>query len=135
MFDHAKKRMRDPTTLPALMHADACIDQAIEWIRYGGWTPSKPIHTEHYEPSNGKLRDIDYVPYWPDGVMHWILIESIYDEVVPKLDPYCVAGIRGRGPHSTAKRVQYWVKTDKAGTKYGGELDIHHNFPAATTIL
>lgn len=131
MFDHAKKRMRDPTTLPALMHADACIDQAIEWIRYGGWTPSKPIHTEHYEPSNGKLRDIDYVPYWPDGVMHWILIESIYDEVVPKLDPYCVAGIRGRGPHSTAKRVQYWVKTDKAGTKYGGELDIHHNFPAS----
>lgn len=129
MFDHAKKRMRDPTTLPALMHADACIDQAVHWVINGDWTPSAPIHTQHYEHSNGKLRDIDYVPYWPDGVMHWVLIDSIYDKVVPKLDPYCVAGIKGRGPHAAAKRVQYWVKTDYAGTKYGAELDIHHNFP------
>ena len=27
MVDHAKKRMRDPTTLPALTHIEACIDQ------------------------------------------------------------------------------------------------------------
>ena len=64
------------------------------WLSRGGggsWVPSKPIHTVHYEPSNGKLRDIDYVPYWPDGVMHWVLIDSIYEQVLPKLDPYCVA--------------------------------------------
>ena len=65
MVDHAKKRMHDPTTLPALTHIETCIDQVQHWIIYGGWTPSEPIHTQHYEPSNGKLRDIDYVPYWP----------------------------------------------------------------------
>lgn len=129
MFEHAKKRMDDPTTVPALLHADECVAQVQHWIICGDWVPSKPIHTRHYEPSNGKLRDIDYVPFWPDGVMHWILIDSIYDKVVPKLDPYCVAGIRGRGPHSTKKHVEYWIKTDRAGTKYGAELDIHHNFP------
>lgn len=90
MVDHAKKRMHDPTTLPALTHIETCIDQVQHWIIYGGWTPSEPIHTQHYEPSNGKLRDIDYVPYWPDGVMHWVLIEAIYDVVVPKMDPYCI---------------------------------------------
>lgn len=79
--------MHDPTTLPALTHIETCIDQVQHWIIYGGWTPSEPIHTQHYEPSNGKLRDIDYVPYWPDGVMHWVLIEAIYDVVVPKMDP------------------------------------------------
>ena len=95
MVDHAKKRMRDPTTLPALTHIETCIDKVQHWIICGGWTPSEPIHTQHYEPSNGKLRDIDYVPYWPDGVMHWVLIEAIYDVVVPKMDPYCIAGIKG----------------------------------------
>lgn len=25
--------------------------------------------------------------------------------------------------------MEYWIKTDRAGTKYGAELDIHHNFP------
>ena len=129
MLEHAKKRMDDPTTVPALLHADECVAQVQHWIICGDWVPSKPIRTRHYEPSNGKLRDIDYVPFWPDGVMHWILIDSIYDRVVPKLDPYCVAGIRGRGPHSTKKHVEYWIKTDRAGTKYGAELDIHHNFP------
>lgn len=87
MFQHAKKRMDDPTTVPALLHADECVAQVQHWIICGDWVPSKPIHTQHYEPSNGKLRDIDYVPFWPDGVMHWILIDSIYDKVVPKLDP------------------------------------------------
>lgn len=129
MVDHAKKRMRDPTTLPALTHIETCIDKVQRWIIYGGWTPSEPIHTQHYEPSNGKLRDIDYVPYWPDGVMHWVLIEAIYDVVVPKMDPYCIAGIKGRGPHSAAKQVARWMKTDRAGMKYGAELDIHHCFP------
>lgn len=129
MVDHAKKRMHDPTTLPALTHIETCIDQVQHWIIYGGWTPSEPIHTQHYEPSNGKLRDIDYVPYWPDGVMHWVLIEAIYDVVVPKMDPYCIAGIKGRGPHSAAKQVARWMKTDRAGMKYGAELDIHHCFP------
>ena len=124
MVDHAKKRMQDPTTLPALTHIEACIDQVQHWVRYGGWKPSEPIHTRHYEPSNGKLRDIDYVPYWPDGVMHWVLIEAIYDVVVPKMDPYCIAGIKGRGPHSAAKQVARWMKTDRAGMKYGAELDI-----------
>ena len=72
MFEHAKKRMDDPTTVPALLHADECVAQVQHWIVCGDWVPSKPIHTRHYEPSNGKLRDIDYVPFWPDGVMHWI---------------------------------------------------------------
>ena len=49
MVDHAKKRMHDPTTLPALTHIEACIDQVQHWIIYGGWTPSEPIHTQHYE--------------------------------------------------------------------------------------
>lgn len=129
ILDHAKKRMRDPTTVPALTHIDDCIKQAQDWILSGDWTPSKPIHTQHYEPSNNKLRDIDYVPYWPDGVMHWILIDSIYDAVVPKLDPYCIAGVKGRGPHKAAKQVRRWMREDKSGTKYGAELDIHHNFP------
>ncbi len=56
-------------------------------------------------------------------------IERIYDVVVPKMDPYCIAGIKGRGPHSAAKQVARWMKTDRAGMKYGAELDIHHCFP------
>lgn len=51
--------------------------------------------------------------------MHWVLIEAIYDVVVPKMDPYCIAGIKGRGPHSAAKQVARWMKTDRAGMKYG----------------
>lgn len=127
--DHAKKRMHDPTTLPALTHADDCVQQLKYIILTGDWTPSAPIHTTHTEPSNGKTREIDYVPYWPDGVVHWVLIESIYDQVVPKMDPYCVAGIRGRGPHKTKRHVERWKKTDPAGMKYGAEEDIHHCFP------
>lgn len=130
ILDHAKKRMRDPSTLPALANLDACVQQVQAWVINGDWVPSAPIHTQHYEPSVKKLRDIDYVPYWPDGVMHWVLIESIYDKVVPKLDPYCVAGIKKRGPHATAKQVERWMCTDPTGMKYGAELDIHHNFPS-----
>ena len=45
------------------------------------------------------------------------------------MDPYCVAGIRGRGPHKMKKKVEYWKHTDPMGMKYGGELDIRHCFP------
>ena len=129
ILNHAKKRLRDPSTYTALSDMPAAVAQVQQWIREGGWVPSKPIHTVHYEPSNGKLRDIDYVPYWPDGVMHWVLIDSIYEQVLPKLDPYCVAGIRGRGPHKTKKQVERWMHCDAAGMRYGAELDIRHCFP------
>ena len=42
MVDHAKKRMHDPTTLPALTHIETCIDKVQHWVRYGGWKPSEP---------------------------------------------------------------------------------------------
>lgn len=129
MYEHADTRKRDPTTQYMFAHMDECIEQVRTWILYDSWVPSKAFHTTHVEPSNGKKRDIDYVPYWPDGVMHWVLIDTVFRELVPKMDYYCVAGIRGRGPHKTAKYVQRWKVTDPKGMKYGAELDIHHNFP------
>lgn len=129
VFEHVGSRKKDPTAKYLMNNLDDCIDRIQNWIISDSWIPSKPIHTTHIEPSNGKIREIDYVPFYPDCVIHWILIDSIYDKVVPKMDPYCVAGIRGRGPHKMKKKVEYWKHTDPRGMKYGGELDIRHCFP------
>lgn len=129
VFEHVGSRKKDPTAKYLMNNLDNCIDQIQNWIISDSWIPSKPIHTTHIEPSNGKIREIDYVPFYPDCVIHWILIDSIYDKVVPKMDPYCVAGIRGRGPHKMKKKVEYWKHTDSRGMKYGGELDIRNCFP------
>ena len=42
MLEHAKKRMDDPTTVPALLHADECVAQVQHWIICGDWVPSNP---------------------------------------------------------------------------------------------
>lgn len=90
IFEHVGSRKKDPTAKYLMNNLDDCIDRIQNWIISDSWIPSKPIHTTHIEPSNGKIREIYYVPFYPDCVIHWILIDSIYDKVVPKMDPYCV---------------------------------------------
>ena len=85
VFEHVGSRKKDPTAKYLMNNLDNCIDQIQNWIISDSWIPSKPIHTTHIEPSNGKIREIDYVPFYPDCVIHWILIDSIYDKVVAKM--------------------------------------------------
>lgn len=48
------------------------------------------------------------------------------------MDPYCCGSIKGRGIHYGMKAIKKWMQTDKKGTKYAQELDIHHFYDSLT---
>lgn len=108
------------------------IDNHVKWIQNAiitrTWTPSKPKHKTIREAGSGKIREIDYVPFFPDCCMCWILVKSVEKQIMNRLDPFCLANVKGKGPHNGLKYVTRWIQEDQKHTKYGGEADIHHCF-------
>lgn len=69
--------------------------------------------------------------FFPDQVIHHILIDLIKPMLMRRLDPYAVASIPGRGQGMGVKKIEYWVQKEphcRALTKYCGKGDIRHCF-------
>ena len=65
-----------------------------------------------------KEREIYKLPYFPDRIVHWAIIQQIEPIFLKKLNGCTHSAIPERGIHSAFKQVNKYMKSDKEGTKY-----------------
>lgn len=94
----------------------------------------KTYKTSEYETftknDNGKERIIYKLPYFPDRVCHWAIIQIIEPYFIDKLNHCTHSAIPKRGIHSALKQVDGYMKGDKEGTKYCLKMDIKKYYPS-----
>ena len=94
----------------------------------------KTYKTSEYETfiknDNGKERIIYKLPYFPDRVCHWAIIQIIEPYFIDKLNHCTHSAIPKRGIHSALKQVDSYMKGDKEGAKYCLKMDIKKYYPS-----
>lgn len=78
----------------------------------------------------GKEREIYKLPFFPDRVCHWAIIQVVEPYFINKLNHCTHSAIPNRGIHSAFKQLDKYMRNDSEGTKYCLKLDVKKYYPS-----
>jgi hypothetical protein len=130
ILEAAKGRHSRDDIAPVLEDLDGYVDKAYEMVATESYVPSKPKVKTIYDESSQKWREIKMVPFWPDGVMQWLLVTAMKPVLMRGMHPWSCASIPGRGGKRVHKHIKSILRNDPKGTKYAAELDVAQYYPS-----
>lgn len=77
-----------------------------------------------------KERVIYKLPYFPDRICHWAIIQQIEPIFLRKLNGCTHSAIPRRGIHSAFEQLDRYMRKDREGTKYCLKLDVRKYYPS-----
>lgn len=113
-----------------LSNLDEYVDKTYEMVVSESFAPTKPQEKVIYDESSQKWRTIKIVPFWPDGVMHWLLVTTMRPALMRGMYHWSCASIPGRGGKRVQQHIRRTLRDDPEGTKYAAELDVKHYYPS-----
>lgn len=94
----------------------------------------KTYHTSQYETfikkDGGKERVIYKLPYFPDRICQWAILQVIEPILIRNLTIDTYSAIPGRGIHFGLNRVRRDLRTDPEGCRYCLKLDARKYYPS-----
>lgn len=101
---------------------------------------SKTYRTSEYETfikrDSGKEREIYKLPYFPDRICQWAILQVIEPILIKSLVKNTYSAIPNRGIHKAYKDMNIALQTDPAGMAYCLKLDVKKYYPSiAHSIL
>lgn len=115
-----------------LKNLDLYVDKTYEMLATESFKPSVPHEKEIYDVSSQKVRIIKTVPFWPDGIMHWLIVDALKPVFMKGMYDWSCASIPGRGGVKVQKKIQKFIRTSKKA-KYAAELDVSKYYPSIST--
>ena len=98
--------------------------------RLQGRLKTHRYHTSGYRmqqrKEGKKIRDLYKLPYYPDRIAQWAVIQVIEPILIGNLIKDTYSAIPRRGIHAGLKRLQHWIRTDVQGTQYCLKVDARH---------
>lgn len=113
-----------------IRNMDKYVDKTYELLVSGSFRPSQPKIRERYDSACQKTRKICVVPYWPDGVMHQLMVMVLKDVLTRGMYAWTCAAVPKRGASRAEKYIQRAIKNDPKGTKYVLKLDVRKFYPS-----
>lgn len=115
---------------PVLADKEKYIDKMYELVVTESYIPTKPKLKERYDPCSQKTRMIEVVPFFPDGVMHQMIVMVSQPVLSRGMYHWSCASIPGRGCAHAQKYVKRIIRKDYKGTKYVCKMDIKKFYPS-----
>lgn len=112
-----------------LAHLERYVEQTYKILADGSYTPTAPKLKTIYDDSSQKQRELKIVPFWPDGIVHRLIVEVMKPVLMRGMHPYSCASIPGRGGAKIRKYLAHVTSCDPKGTRYACEMDIRHFYP------
>ena len=79
---------------------------------------------------NGKEREIFKLPYFPDRIAQWAILQVIEPYIMRNLVDHTYSAIPKRGIHKALHDVQDAMRTDLEGCQYCLKLDVRKYYPS-----
>lgn len=91
-------------------------------------------HTSRYEvfekeEKNNKVRRIYKLPYYPDRICQWALIQVIEPYLIRTMTKDTYSAIPGRGTYAAYRNVRKAMRKDPKGTQWCLKIDIRKYYP------
>ena len=87
-------------------------------------------YTTFVRKDGQKERVIYKLPYFPDRICQWAIIQVIEPYLIKNLIANTYSAIPGRGIHKAMKDVQNAIRTDPTGMAYCLKLDVRKYYPS-----
>lgn len=129
----AEDRHSRPDIARVLADLDGYVERTYEMVETGSFVPTPPKEREIYDESSQKYRKIKMVPFWPDGIMHWMLVMTMKPVLTRGMSAWSCASIPGRGGMRVHKHIRSILRNDPKGTKYAVEMDVAQYYPSINT--
>jgi len=111
-----------------LKDVDGYTDKMYDLIVNRSYTPTIPKSKEIHDSSSGKLRKIKIVPYFPDGIMHQLVVEVCKPAFMRGMYRWSCASIPRRGNMAAVRYLTRALSKRPSRTKYAAKLDIRHYY-------
>lgn len=125
---HGRRNRHD--VKPVMDDLDKYVEKAYQMVATESYVPSKPKVRRIYDESSQKWRNIKMVPFWPDGVMQWLLVAAMKPVLMRGMHHWSCASIPGRGGKRVHDHIKSILRNDPKGTKYAAELDVAQYYPS-----
>lgn len=130
ILDAAKGRKNRRDIARVLANLDDYVERAYDLLATDSFVPSVPTERDIYDDSSQKWRRIKMVPFWPDGIVHWLLVTSMKPVLMRGMHPWSCASVPGRGGIRIHRRLKTALRSDPKGTKYACEMDVAQFYPS-----
>lgn len=130
ILEAAKGRQSRKDIARILADLDGYVEKTYEIVATESFVPSEPRVREIYDESSEKFRKIKMVPFWPDGVIQWMMVTVMKPVLMRGMHPWSCASIPGRGGKRVHKKISSALRNDPKGTKYAAELDVAQYYPS-----
>jgi hypothetical protein len=98
---------------------------AIQNMLSGNAFKPSPYHVfNRYDHLSKKTRKIQRPEFFPDQVVHWLIVMVLKNVFMRGMDYYNCGSIPGRGIKHGFNAVRRWLRDDKKHTKYTLKMDI-----------
>lgn len=130
ILDSARHKYRRREVRKVLTHLEKYVERTYKILSEGSYVPTRPKLKTIYDNSSQKQRELKIVPFWPDGIVHRLLVEAMKPVLMRGMHPYSCASIPGRGGARIRKYLAHAMSCDPKGTRYACEKDIRHFYPS-----
>lgn len=130
ILDSARHKYRRREVRKVLTHLEKYVERTYKILSEGSYVPTRPKLKTIYDNSSQKQRELKIVPFWPDGIVHRLLVEAMKPVLMRGMHPYSCASIPGRGGARIRNYIAHAMRHDLKGTKYACEMDICHFYPS-----
>ncbi len=89
-------------------------------------SPSQPKKRKIFDNSSRKWREIEYVPFFPDGIVHTLMVLAAAPVFLRGMNYWCCASVPGRGGKHALRRCKRVIHHGKKGSRYVCKMDVHH---------
>ena len=109
-----------------LADVDGYTDRVYDLLQTQTFVPAQPKKRSIYDNSSRKWREIEYVPFFPDGIIHTLMVLAAAPGFLRGMNYWCCASVPGRGGKHALRRCKRVIHHDKKGSRYVCKMDVHH---------
>lgn len=77
-----------------------------------------------YDHRAGKTRTIRRPRFFPDQIIHWLVVTAIKPVIMKGMDFWCCGSVPRRGIKHGHRAIRAWLRDDRKGTKYCLKMDV-----------
>lgn len=130
ILDAVKHRTSRDDVVPIVKDLDGYVERVHEMVVTESFVPSKPKEKRIFDQSSQKYRLIKMVPFWPDGIMHWLIVSAMRPVLMRGMYRWSCASIPNRGTKDVRLYIGRIMRNDVKNTKYAAEMDVEHFYPS-----
>lgn len=129
ILEAAHGRRSRPDIAKVLDNLDSCVEEIYQMLVTESYVPSEPKRRHIFDWSSQKWRDLQMVPFFPDGIVQWLLVTTMKPVLMRGMYAWSCASVPGRGGQRIHRKLRNAMRNDPEGTKYAGEMDVRHFYP------